>query len=250
MSLPRFSVIIPTLNEEKFLPDLLSSLTTQTRQPREVIVVDGMSNDRTVSVAASFKTKLPLRVIVCDRANLPMQRNRAAARARGNWLLFVDADSILLPYCLERLSAFLRRERVSLCTSWCSPDSDAPTDAILALLGNIAIEGSKLVKRPFYSPGPMTAVSRAAWAAVGGYDETCTFGEDIDFSRRIAERGFACAVVHETLYVWSLRRFRQQGKIRVLQDYAKGLLSVLLTRKPPKTIRGYAMGGHLYARHR
>lgn len=250
MATPRFSVITPTLNEEKFLPSLLDSLVTQTHKPFEVIVVDGKSKDKTVAVAQSFAKKLPIRVIACERASLPMQRNRGASAARGQWFVFVDADSVLLPYCMERLAAFVRDTRVSLCTSWCRPDSDTPADAILVLLANMGLEGSTLVKRPFFSPGPMTAASRAAWTAAGGYDEKLAFGEDIDFSRRIADQGFACGIMRETLYIWSLRRFRQQGRIRVVQAYVKGLLSVLLTRKPPKNMPGYAMGGQLYARHR
>lgn len=250
MATVRFSVVIPTLNEEKFLPSLLTSLVNQTKKPFEVIVVDGKSKDKTVAVAESFKKKLSLRIVVCERASLPMQRNRGVAAARGDWLVFVDADSVLLPYFFARVAAFVSQNHVALCTTWCRPDSETPTDAILALLGNMTIEGSSIFKRPFFSPGPLTVVSRLAWEAVGGYDETIRWGEDIDLSRRAVERGFSCGVLRETLYVWSLRRFRQQGTIRVAQTYARGLLSVLLTRKPPKKISGYAMGGQLYARHR
>lgn len=74
MVAPRFSVIIPTLNEEKFLPNLLTSLSEQTEESFEVIVVDGKSKDKTVAVAESFKKKLPLRVIVCDRGSLQIGR--------------------------------------------------------------------------------------------------------------------------------------------------------------------------------
>ena len=50
-----YSVIIPTLNEEKFLPKLLTSLAAQTRREFEVIVVDGASEDKTRTMAESFK---------------------------------------------------------------------------------------------------------------------------------------------------------------------------------------------------
>jgi glycosyltransferase involved in cell wall biosynthesis len=73
------SIVIPALNEEHFLPHLLTSLTKQTKSDFEVIVVDGSSTDRTVEVARSFGTKLPkLEVIVSQKASLPLQRNLGA----------------------------------------------------------------------------------------------------------------------------------------------------------------------------
>ncbi len=72
----KLSIVIPALNEEKFLPNLLTSLTKQTRMDFEVVVVDGSSKDNTVALARSFGPKLPkLQVCVSERAGLPLQRN-------------------------------------------------------------------------------------------------------------------------------------------------------------------------------
>src|SRR5690348_11138372 len=102
----RYSIIIPALNEEKFLPNLLTSLASQTKKDFEVIVVDGSSKDKTVSRARSFHKTVPgLRVVISKIASLPLQRNIGAKAAKGEWLIFVDADSILLPYFIERISS-------------------------------------------------------------------------------------------------------------------------------------------------
>jgi cellulose synthase/poly-beta-1,6-N-acetylglucosamine synthase-like glycosyltransferase len=53
-SMTKLSLVIPALNEEKFLPHLLTSLTKQTKRDFEVAVVDGSSKDRTVDTARSF----------------------------------------------------------------------------------------------------------------------------------------------------------------------------------------------------
>lgn len=248
MEKPRFSVIIPALNEEKFLPKLLVSLALQTKRDFEVIVVDGRSRDKTVAVAQTFAPKLPhLKVIVSPRSSLPLQRNLGVGEARGEWLVFADADGILLPYFIERISKFIGEERPELFTTWFRPDSEKTADALVTLLSNITVESSMSFKRPF-APGPLTIVKKEIFMAVNGYDEALTFGEDVDFSKRVVEAGYSLKVLRETLCVWSLRRFRNEGTLKVMQSYAKTAFSVLLTRRAPKHMSGYIMGGHLYNR--
>lgn len=246
MEKPKFSVIIPALNEEKFLPKLLASLTLQTNRNFEVIVVDGSSKDRTVAVAKKYSSKLPaLTVEVSLHPSLPLQRNIGARKARGEWFVFVDADSILFPYFIERVDRYIREEKPELFTTWFRPDSEKTADALVTLLANMTIESSMTIKRPF-APGPLTIVAREVFERVGGYDEELTFGEDMDFSRRVVERGYTLKILRDTLCVWSLRRFRKEGKLKVMQAYAKAVFSVLFTKKAPRQMSGYIMGGHLY----
>lgn len=246
MAVPKFSVIIPALNEEKFLPKLLASLTVQSRRDFEVIVVDGSSKDKTVETAKSFLAKLPSLFIEVSRiASLPLQRNLGAKRARGEWLIFIDADSILLPFFIERISEFIGEQHPKLFTTWFRPDSEVGSDALLTLLGNMFIEGSVVLHRQL-SPGPLTVVNRQSYTMIGGYDESLKFSEDFDFAQRLAAAGINLKILRETLYVWSMRRIRKEGKLKMLQFYAKVSLQALLTKKVPGDITGYIMGGHLY----
>lgn len=249
MTSPRFSVIIPTLNEEKFLPNLLASLAEQSLKNFEVIVVDGSSKDKTVAIAQEHKRNLSLRVIVSRQASLPLQRNLGGRAAKGDWLVFVDADSVLLPYFFDRVGDFIKKENPQIFTTWLRPDSEVPGDAMVALLGNLMVEGTLLFKRP-QAPGPLTVMKSQVFELVNGYDESLSFGEDVDFGRRVYEQGIPLQILRETLYIWSLRRFRRQGTLRVIQTYAKAIFSVLLTKRPPKHIPGYIMGGHLYTEKR
>lgn len=248
MTKPRFSVIIPTLNEEKFLPNLLASLAQQSLKDFEVIVVDGSSKDNTVALARSFEKKLPgFRVIVSKKASLPLQRNLGAKESRGDWFIFVDADSVLLSNFFERLEQFIEKENPKLLTTWFRPDSEVSGDAMITLLGNMMIEGSILFHRPL-APGPLIVVHRDAFGAVGGFNEQLSFGEDQDFSARLYERGVSLQILRETLSVYSLRRIRMEGKLRMIQTYAKAIFSVLLTKRAPKSMPGYIMGGQLYGK--
>jgi glycosyltransferase involved in cell wall biosynthesis len=242
----KLSLVIPALNEEKFLPQLLTSLTKQTKQDFEVVVVDGSSKDRTVEAARSFCPKLPtLNVIVSEKAGLPLQRNLGARATTGEWLVFIDADSVLLPYFVERIEWFIEKQKPMIFTSWFRPDSETSGDALFTLLSNSFVEGSVYFHRPI-APGPLTVVRRDVFELVGSYNEALTFGEDYDLTCRVVERGHPLQILRETLYEYSLRRVRREGKLRFVGLYATAALRVLLTKKNLEQVPSYVMGGHLY----
>ena len=54
-------------------------------------------------------------------------------------------------------------------------------------------------------------------------------------------------VLHETLCVYSLRRYRREGTLKVLQQYVRAAIPVLILKRPIKNFSGYIMGGHPYA---
>src|ERR1700675_3103583 len=104
---PVVSVIVPARNEEASLGDCLHSLVAQSGVAFEIIVVDDHSTDRTREIAKSFHT-----VQVIEAGPLPdgwTGKNNAVATgardARGEWLLFTDADTLHLPGSLARALA-------------------------------------------------------------------------------------------------------------------------------------------------
>ena len=250
MRKPLFSIIIPTLNEEKFLPKLLASLASQTNKNFEVIVVDGKSKDRTVSIAETYKRKLPkLAILLSTIHGISKQRNIGEAKARGNWLVFIDADSVLLPYAMERIDIFIKTHKPIMFTTWFRSDSELVGDALVTLLFNMLFEGAVLFRRPF-TQGTFAALTRSEFTSVGGYDESLEFGEDYDLTKRVCQKGNRLSVLRETLYIYSLRRYRHQGTIPAMQAGVRAILSVLLTNKTPRAIAGYITGGHLYSKKR
>jgi len=242
----KLSLVIPALNEERFLPNLLGSLTRQSKQDFEVVVVDGSSKDKTVETARSFQSQLPgLRVIVSAKASLGLQRNLGAKATDGEWLVFIDADSIMLPYFVERVQWFIDTHDPRLFTSWFRPDSDVSGDALFTLIANSFVEGSIHFRRPI-APGPLTIVRRDVFDRAGGYNEELTFGEDYEFTRRVSEQGVALQILRETLYEYSLRRIRRDGKFRFMSLYARASIRVLFTGKNIEHAPSYVMGGQLY----
>ena len=139
------------------------------------------------------------------------------------------------------------KEKSKHFTSWFRPDSEQTGDSITALLGNLLIEGSLLVRRPI-APGPLTVVFSETFRAVGGYDESRTFAEDYNLTKRIEDKGIPLRILRETLYIYSLRRVRQQGMLRVLQAYTKSFFMIVLTKEAPRALPEYITGGHIYAK--
>ena len=83
------SIIIPTLNEEKCLPKLLDSIKNQNFNDYEIIVADAHSRDRTRAIALRYGCKIV-------EGGIPsVARNHGIKVAQGDYILFVDADSVL-----------------------------------------------------------------------------------------------------------------------------------------------------------
>ena len=93
-SLPLISVIIPTFNEEKLLARCLKSITSQ-KYPRnkiEILIIDDESTDNTVAIAKDFRAK----VITSGNKNIEISKSLGMAKAKGELLMFVDADNEIL----------------------------------------------------------------------------------------------------------------------------------------------------------
>lgn len=105
------SVIIPTLNEEKALPNTLGQLLRQSGN-YEVIVVDGGSADRTCEIVHEVTCRDQRVHVLTVAKGRACQMNAGAGQARGEWLLFLHADTVLPDGTLARLNALERDQRV------------------------------------------------------------------------------------------------------------------------------------------
>ncbi|MFU8794485.1 MAG: glycosyltransferase, partial [Dethiobacteria bacterium] len=85
----KISVIIPTYNEENYLARCIESVRAQ-NYPAEIIVSDGGSEDGTLAIAQNFSAN----PVTIGERNLGKQLNSAAAKANGEVILFLHADSL------------------------------------------------------------------------------------------------------------------------------------------------------------
>lgn len=106
MSQPWLSVLIPTYNGEKFLPSALDSILAQGDSNIECIVVDDGSTDSTLSILATYKTRLPITILQRERqGNWVANTNYALSFAKGEYVCFLHQDDL---WFKNRLSTIKR----------------------------------------------------------------------------------------------------------------------------------------------
>ncbi len=207
------SVVIPCFNEAAFIGGLLDDLGRQSRWPGQVIVVDSQSTDATAEVAGSYADALPLTVVAAPRG-VAHARNAGAAAARSDWLLFLDADVSLPPRFLEDLVSDVSLRRASLATTNFRATGDSLRDRLAVWVGLKYCRAFARSKRPVVG-GFCVLCSREIFTAAGGFDPRIRMGEDLDFAARAMDAGARFAFVARTALFYNLRRYRQEGFLRL-----------------------------------
>jgi len=93
---PLVSILIPAYNAEAWISDTLRSAIAQTWEPKEVIVVDDGSTDRTLAVAQQFESD-QLRVVTHRNQGAAATRNKAYSLCQGDYIQYLDADDLMGP---------------------------------------------------------------------------------------------------------------------------------------------------------
>jgi len=196
---PSVSVIVPARNEESCLGACLESLVSQTGVAFEIIVIDDGSTDRTQAIALSYPG-----VRVIEPGPLPpgwTGKNNAvtagAKQARGEWLLFTDADTVHRPGSLARAVAEARVQGAALLSY--SPEQEVHTfweKAVMPVIfAELAVTYRPAEVSDRNSPaaaanGQYLLVSRQAYEAVGGHAALATsLLEDVALARAVKLSG-------------------------------------------------------------
>ena len=188
------SVVIPALDEERALPPTLVALAAQ-GAAHETIVVDGESADATRSVAFAGGAR-----VVDSRRGRAAQMNAGARAARGNWLLFLHADTLVPPGALRAIETL--PETVEAGCFHQAFDAPGRLLALVSRLHNWRCERTRIM----YGDQALF-VRRAVFEAIGGYPEDVL--EDVRLSERLRAR--ARPVLLPLTVTTSARRFVAQG---------------------------------------
>lgn len=225
----RFSVIVPLYNRPEEIRELLESLTLQTRQDFEVIVVEDGSTEDAQDIVESFSDRLDVRYFWKENERQGFTRNFGFERANGEWLVVFDSDCLIPERYFEVVGDFLDR----------NPDVDvfggpdaahgsftsvqrAISHAMTSMLTTGGIRGRKRNVGTYHPRSFNMGISRRAYQVSGGYAITVK-GEDIEFSMRLIAHGLKSVLIPEA-HVYHKRRtdfkqFRKQveffGRARV-----------------------------------
>lgn len=229
-----FSVIIPTLNEEGLLPRLLQQLTSDLRRRFniEVIISDGGSADKTLAIAKKYGC-LVVPKLEHEKQTIGSARNKAAWRAQGAILIFMDADGYWQNprhFFGHIKHAFVDRNLVAATVRVeIGPNERIWKDKLwLGFFNNIFYFENKIGIG--MGRGNCQIVRASAFRQIHGYNERLVAAEDYDLFRRLRRVGqvkfFWPLVIYE-----SPRRFRKLGYVKVFGMWALNSLGVLLTGK-------------------
>lgn len=242
------SVIIPSFNEEDHLPRLLKSLLTQTDRNFEVIVNDSGSTDLTKSHALTITKDIPnFSFIEHKNKNVSAARNHGAHLAKGNWVIFFDADVTVEEHFIAGIKGIIKDHNLDVFTVWNRPHTKNFKGIFVLTFLNIVMTLFQKIKPA--ANGPCIIMKKELFEKLKGFDDTIVFGEDFDIIQRANRLHAKFAVFRTPLLYVSSRRFEQEG---ILLSGYKSLLALLYQlfigpiRKP---IFEYQMGGHIFKKN-
>jgi len=208
------SVIIPAYKEERALPLTLRSLLAQPGD-YEVIVVDGGSTDRTCEIVHA---EPHVRLLITPKGRA-IQMNAGAREAKGEWLLFLHADTLLPPGALVRLNRMEGEHRIQA-GGFLHQFSDCDWRLkMISILDNFRCIRSRII----YGDQAMF-VRRALFERLGGFPDQPIL-EDVAFCERLI-----CVtepVLLRPPVVTDSRKFMKMG---VWKSFARVLLIILHTQ--------------------
>ncbi len=198
------SVVIPTLNAEKGLPECLAALVPAAVEGvvGEVIIVDGGSRDRTLRIADEAGAK-----VITSKKGRGLQLAEGARCARGPWLLFLHADTVLDPGWWTVAGKFMdavgsgRRQQSAAAFRFALDDDGIWPRFLESIVGLRA----GILALPYGDQGLL--IKRTLYNSVGGYRDLKIM-EDVDLVRRLGRRRIS---VLNARAVTSATRYRSEG---------------------------------------
>jgi glycosyltransferase involved in cell wall biosynthesis len=202
---PRVSVIIPVRNYARYVGAAIESALEQRYPLLEVIVVDDGSTDETPMVLEQFKGRV--RAVRLDGRGVAEARNMGLALATGDFVVFLDADDLLLDGIAAQAAYLVKHRDVSAVHGpWYSCDVRTGICSMVAsrihsrdiltqlLLGNVVTTPSSLMIR------------RQALVEVGGFDPAASFAADWELWLRLAVRGYRFGAISQAVAVYRIHR--------------------------------------------
>lgn len=200
------SIVIPAYNEEEYLPKLLKCIEQQTCKDYEIIVSDASSRDRTRQIAKRHGCRIV-------KGGLPAKgRNSGAKSAKGDILLFLDADVTFGRDFLKNAVNELKERKLDVAGCYIRPLSNNIIDKIFFGIFNLWIFATQF----FYPNASGSGIICKKWLhrKVNGFDEKIRLSEDMDYVRRCGKYGKFRILTTAKSYI-AMRRFEKEGRFNV-----------------------------------
>ena len=173
----KISIIIPTINEANNLPLLLSDLSNILKDG-EIIIVDCGSEDKTIDIANIYGAK----VFIIKERNRGFQLDFGARKSKGDWLIFLHADTRLTHDWFEKLNSVLKEKKDYIYYFQFKINHKKIIYRLLEILVNFR---SKYFKQPYGDQGLI--IHRTTYFKNNGFRKIPLM-EDVDFLRRLNKK--------------------------------------------------------------
>jgi GT2 family glycosyltransferase/Flp pilus assembly protein TadD/glycogen synthase/SAM-dependent methyltransferase len=217
------SICIPTYNRSRFLTNTIQSALNQSFEPLEIVIIDDGSTDNTEEIVKGFNSP-KLRYFKKKHEGAPFTRNRCIKAARGEYILWLDSDDLLLPEILKTYKDSLIE----------FPEADI-------LYCNLQSVGKKNEHKKIYTykdwyhnpegmvaflyvgspiPNGGTLISKNVFNKVGYYSEDFTRAHDFEFWTRVAlSKAFKAKHVDKILYKYIIHEDNITGDMPLNIDF-------------------------------
>ena len=224
------SFVVPTLNEQHTVEKTLECLASYSGD-HEIIVSDDNSTDDTVAICRRFAHTV-VRYRRPEKQTIAQVRNRGAAVARGDYLVFVDAD-VLIPDIDDFFHSSHARfqsdsELVALTSHYrVRPESATAADRFVFTMLGLQFLLQNNILRVGAASGKFQMVAAHAFETIGGFNEKLVASEDMDLFRRLSQIGRTHFATDLTVYHSGRRAKRNrlaQASVAMVQQLRLGVL--------------------------
>lgn len=211
---PVLSVIVPVHNEEKRLAETLADLTKQEYPgDRQIIAALNGCTDDSRGVAERFPS---VEIIEDNRSGMSFGKNLGVLAARGDVLVFVDADTRLPAGAFRLLAEAVAGKTHYIGTVAGAPDKGGGVVRVCFFIANQATK-----RKRAHAPGGVMIMDRETFDRIDGFDEKLPQGTSTDCIWRAMQSGSEYVFVDSFKAITSIRRFEKTGIISQMLDWRK-----------------------------
>jgi glycosyltransferase involved in cell wall biosynthesis len=225
-----YSVIIPIYNRPDEIKELLESLSHQTFQNFEVLVIEDGSTIKCEDVCQSFSSQLNLQYFYKENSGQGFSRNSGFKKAKGDYFIVFDSDCIIPANYFETIDLYLNENPLD---AFGGPDAALESFTIVqkaisysmtSFFTTGGIRGGEKQLEKFRPRSFNMGISREVFEKTGGYNIT-RMGEDIEFSIRIEKAGFKTGLIPKAK-VYHKRRTKLGQFYKQLFFFGRGRINI------------------------
>ena len=205
------TVVMPAYNAERYIPEAIESVLSQTHADFEFIIVDDGSTDGTLSIAESYAQKdRRIRLVSHSNVGEVVSLNRALDLAHNEWIVCMHADDVMLPDRIERQIAFVEENPdvavASTCVYYINENGKTVGKYQSPYTSRARIEESVQRNEVIGFHHPAVIMRKSVIKEVGGYRQETWPCEDVELWNRVIDHGHNVLVQPEYLL-----KYRKHG---------------------------------------